>query len=173
MKRFLQTMFIVAVFFAFSGSVVFAKGGYNEWGYNYQANIFNGTYCDAYQDAAWCQPYKDVKLQMKWNDAWLNEDKVRHEGYDSYVGSGAWLTNHQAGTCELDGKTKKWNYFVKIAAIPEGAYVEDGNFFTEDGVLLGEPIWGSFYIGMQVSNDPCSGDHGMLTNTMPGLGNLN
>jgi len=28
--------------------------GYDQWGYNYQAHIFNGKYCDAYRNAAWC-----------------------------------------------------------------------------------------------------------------------
>jgi len=54
---------------------VVIETGYDEWGYNYQARIFNGTYCDAYRSAAWCQPYADVELEMKWNDAWLsNQD---------------------------------------------------------------------------------------------------
>ena len=46
--------------------------GYDEWGYNYQAHIFNGYYCDAYHDADWCREWKDDKLTMKWNDAWLS-----------------------------------------------------------------------------------------------------
>lgn len=33
---------------------VIIETGYDEWGYNYQAHMFNGTYCDAYRDAAWC-----------------------------------------------------------------------------------------------------------------------
>jgi hypothetical protein len=37
--------------------------GYDQWGYNYQAHMFNGTYCDAYRDAAWCQPYKDDEME--------------------------------------------------------------------------------------------------------------
>ena len=36
--------------------------GYDQWGYNYQAHMFNGGYCDAYRDAAWCQDYKDDDL---------------------------------------------------------------------------------------------------------------
>lgn len=81
--------------------------GYDQWGYNYQAHLFNGGYCDAYRDAAWCQDYKDVQLSMKWNDAWLsnkdcdNDGKLdRHLGLPSYIGSGAWVTNHQSGTYE-------------------------------------------------------------------------
>ena len=43
-----------------SGELVASDGstietGYDQWGYNYQAHMFNGYYCDAYRDAAWCQ----------------------------------------------------------------------------------------------------------------------
>lgn len=93
--------------------------GYNKWGYNYQAHMFNGMYCDAYGDAGWCQQFKDVSLMMKWNDAWMSnkdcgtqgDDQLaytslttpdnkldRHYPSNSYIGSGAWLTNHATGT---------------------------------------------------------------------------
>lgn len=39
--------------------------GYDEWGYNYQAHLFNGKYCDAYRNADWCQAYKDIDIEMK------------------------------------------------------------------------------------------------------------
>ena len=45
------------------GSVL--ETGYDQWGYNYQAHMFNGLYCDSYRDAAWCQPWVDVSLSMK------------------------------------------------------------------------------------------------------------
>ena len=64
----------------------------------------NGGYCDAYRNASWCQAYKDVNLLMKWNDAWLSNKDCggdglldRHYGLASYIGSGAWTTNHQSG----------------------------------------------------------------------------
>ncbi|MFH1153059.1 MAG: hypothetical protein V1793_04525 [Pseudomonadota bacterium] len=43
-----------------SGTILASDGavietGYDQWGYNYQAHIFNGYYCDAYRDAAWCR----------------------------------------------------------------------------------------------------------------------
>ncbi len=88
---------------ASDGSVI--TTGFDKWGYNYQGRLFNGMYCDSYRDADWCQEYKDVELQMKWNDAWLsnkdcdgNGSLDRHYGYSSYIGSGAWLTNHQSGS---------------------------------------------------------------------------
>lgn len=129
--------------------------GFNEWGYNYQAHLFNGKYCDAYFDAAWCQPWADVDLMMKWNDAWLSNKDCdgdgkldRHYGFDSYIGSGAWLTNHQKGTYEQDGKTCNWEYFVKIVAKPR--------VDTECN-----EIWGSFCIIESVYNDPCAGAYGI------------
>ena len=54
--------------------------GYDEWGYNYQAHLFNGYYCDSYRDAAWCQEWKDVVLMMKWNDAWLSNKDCDDDG---------------------------------------------------------------------------------------------
>ncbi len=154
--------------------------GFDEWGYNYQAHMFNGGYCDAYRDAAWCQPYKDVKLAMKWNDAWLsNKDCTdddlldRHYGFPSYIGSGAWLTNHQSGSYEdADGKTIKWNYFVKIVAAPSDAYVEGGIWYAADGTEIGPVIWGAFATIQQVENDPGAGAHGLqyLSDASAGFG---
>ncbi|HKJ03740.1 MAG TPA: hypothetical protein VJ997_14835, partial [Longimicrobiales bacterium] len=100
--------------------------GYDPWGYNYQARMFNGLYCDSYRDAAWCQPYKDVRLLEKWNEAWLGNQDCdgdglldRHLGFDSYIGSGAWLTNHQSGEdIGPTGEACTWSYFVKIVAAP-------------------------------------------------------
>lgn len=89
--------------------------GYDQWGYNYQAHMFNGYY-DNYS-----RPEAPVasgdRLMMKWNNAWLSNkdcgtqngqanytqlntpDTVldRHYPTDSYRGSGAWLTNHASG----------------------------------------------------------------------------
>ena len=152
---------------ASDGSVI--TTGFDEWGYNYQARLFNGYYCDSYRDADWCQPYKEVELIMKWNDAWLSNKDCdgdglldRHYGYDSYIGSGAWLTNHQSGEYEDgDGNICKWNYFVKIVAAPADANSVDGIWYTADGTEIGEVIWGSFAIIQQVENDACAGLHGV------------
>jgi hypothetical protein len=43
--------------------------GFDKWGYNYQAHMFNGKYCQAYQNAFWCQAYADIDLEMTLNDA--------------------------------------------------------------------------------------------------------
>ena len=151
--------------------------GYDEWGYNYGAHMFNGGYCDAYRDDTWCQEWADDDLIMKWNDAWLSNKDCdgdlkldRHYGYDSYIGSGAWLTNHQSGKVEVNGKLRKWTYFCKIVAVPSDATVTDDYWYTVDGIQIGPVIWGSFAIIQQVSNDPSNGEHGILYKSPAGPG---
>lgn len=154
--------------------------GYDEWGYNYQAQMFNGGYCDAYRDAAWCQPYKEDSLIMKWNDAWLSNKDCdddglldRHYGFASYIGSGAWLTNHQSGEyTAADGATCKWEYFTKIIAAPADATVIAGIWYAADGTEIGPAIWGAFATVQEVYNDPCYGAHGIyyLSPDHPGFG---
>ena len=150
-----------------AGEVI--ETGFDEWGYNYQAHMFNGGYCDAYRDAAWCQPYADVSLIMKWNDAWLSNKDCdndglldRHYGFLSYIGSGAWLTNHMSGEYESEGKICKWNYFVKIVAVPTDANLVEGVWYGADGTGIGPAIWGEFATIQEVENDPCAEIHGLL-----------
>jgi hypothetical protein len=190
------------------------KPGFDPFGYNYQAHLFNGYYANAYlgrdgfppyegddvayfqrlvsegypQDGSgkyaceykWYWPYRDVVLNMKWNDAWLSNKDCdgdglldRYYGYDSYIGSGAWETNYQSGTY-LDGNGKEchWNYFVKIVAVPESASSEGEIWYAEDGTEIGPSIWGAFAIVQQVYNDPCDGYHGIeyLSPAGPGFG---
>jgi len=134
MKKILLGLFAVSVLL-FSTAAVFAAGGFDQFGYNYKANIFNGNYCN--YDRVMGGEFCDVHLQMKWNDAWLNENRERHVGYDSYIGSGAWLTNHDVGVNE-DGST--WTYFVKIIAKPSVG------FACPDS----SEIWGDFCVIQQV-----------------------
>jgi hypothetical protein len=159
---------------------VVIKPGFDKWGYNYQAMIFVGKYCDAYQNAAWCQAYKDDVLSMKWNEAWLSNKDCdgdgkldRHYGFSSYRGSGAWLTNHQSGFYEMDGKECKWTYFVKIVAAPLDATLVTGVWIAADGTEIGPAIWGEFAVIEEVWNDPCARVHGIqyLSPDHAGLGN--
>ncbi len=146
--------------------------GYDLFGYNYQARMFRGRYCD--YDRVLGGPYSDVNLIMKWNDAWLsNMDRDgdglldRHYGFSSYIGSGAWETNHMWGT-NPDGT--HWNYYVKIVAVPFGSVDSDpsinnnGIWTASDGTVIGQEIWGAFAIIFQVSNDPSIPEHGVLYN---------
>jgi hypothetical protein len=144
--------------------------GFNSWGYNYQAHLFNGKYCDAYHNDAWCQAYANDDLEMKWNDAWLSNQDCdgdllldRHFGYPSYIGSGAWLTNHQKGVyLDAKGKKQRWEYFVKIVAAPADATLGVGTWYAADGTEIGPAIWGEFVTIQEVYNDTGTGDHGVL-----------
>ena len=176
--------------------------GYDDFGYNYQGHMFKGYYCNAYLggaglspytgslddyptedleafEAHWTYPHRDVKLVMKWNDAWLsNRDRDmdgsldRHWGYESYIGSGAWDTNHQFGSYIEDGKEYKWNYFVKIVSAPADAYADEGFWYSADDIEIGEVIWGAHAIIQQVFNDQGTGEHGIeyLSPVSAGLG---
>jgi hypothetical protein len=169
-----------------SGALINDQGepistGFDAWGFNYGAHLFNGTYCDANQDAAWCQEYREDELQMKWNDAWLSSRDCdgdakldRHLGYASYIGSGAWLTNHQSGWVQdASGKRRKWTYFIKIVAAQSDDELIDGMWYRA-GVEVGPKIWDEFIIVQEIYNDPTAGAHGILYKSPvgPGLGNL-
>jgi len=151
---------------ASDGSIITV--GYDSWGYNYQARLFKGGYCDAYRDAEWCQESREDSLLMKWNDAWLSNKDCdgdgkldRHYGLNSYIDSGAWLTNIQNGSYEKNGETCDWNYFVKIVAVPSDAENIDGIWYNNDGGEIGKAIWGEFALTMEVYNDSCTGEHGV------------
>ena len=167
------------------------KTGYDIYGYNYQAHLFNGYYCNAYLGGAgfppydgddasyleanpeaashWVWPYRDIWLNMKWNDAWLSNkdcnnddvlDRPSHPDFGgTYIGSGAWCTNHQRG--------EDWVYFVKIVAAPADANLVDGIWYAADGTEIGPVIWSQFAIIQQV-------DSGLgptyLSPSGPGLG---
>lgn len=145
------------------------NGAVDEYGYNYNAHMFNGSYFNSYARSAglpawdgddemylaenpsainhWAWEYREINLLMKWNEAWMsNKDRDddgkldRHYGYDSFIGSGAWLTNHQSG-----GKGKDhWTYFTKIVAAPTDAVKDGGIWYTADGIEIGPVIWGEF-----------------------------
>jgi len=150
--------------------------GYDQWGYNYQAHIFNGLY-ENFPRPTPPVAESDTALQMKWNDAWLSNKSCdgdvtldRHYGYVTYIGSGAWLTNHQWGTYEADGATYKWEYFVKIVAVPSDASNVSGVWHTADGVEIGPAIWGEFAVIQEVYNDQGTGEHGLYYKSPAGPG---
>ncbi len=141
--------------------------GFDSWGYNYQAHEFNGKYCDAYRNAEWCQAYVNDDLNMKWNDAWLSNKDCDGDGLldqpTNFIGTGAWVTNHQKGVyTDVNGKKQRWEYFVKIVAVPADATLSNGIWKTADGAEIGPVIWGQFAIVQEVYNDTGTGDHGVF-----------
>jgi hypothetical protein len=104
--------------------------GFDAYGVNYQAHLFNGSYFNNYANGAgfpaydgddaaylaanpsaashWAWPYRSTTVNMKWNDAWLSNQDCdgdglldRHYGFPSYIDSGAWETNHMLDTYDL------------------------------------------------------------------------
>jgi hypothetical protein len=124
------------------------EDGYDEYGYNYQAHMFNGIYSDA--DRVHGGPYGDVHLMMKWSDAWLSNQDRNGDGeldrgvgpdYDSSSVEGAWITNHMRG---VDDNGKKWTWFVKIVYPPGGAVdLNDDDIDDNTGAPV---IWTDFIV---------------------------
>jgi len=162
--------------------------GYDQWGYNYQAHMFNGMWCDyhpyyrpggaGHDDCI--RDMGNVELMMKWSDEWLsnkdcNDDGKLDRGYscdpDGANNSGcpgAWLTNHERGTyINAAGDVCSYYIFIKFIAAPDDAYVaepydEDGNgtWYTIDNIEIGVQIWGAFAVIQEVERDTCQGTHG-------------
>lgn len=141
--------------------------GYDQFGYDYQSHMFNGTYdgVDRNWDGTyWGQTgdFVDDKLMMKWSDAWLanvdcNDDGKLDRGLvDGIVGgiSKGWLTNHVEGDY-LDGagNLQSYTYFVKIVWTGPGS-----------------PLWGEYTVIQEVYDDPAGGLEGLQNKSTPGFG---
>jgi len=149
-----------------SGTITDSKGnplvmGFDQWGYNYQAHIFNGYY-DNYTRPTVPVTSGD-KLVMKWSDSWLanvdcNGDHKLDRGLvDGVVGgtSLGWETNHLDGSyVDANGVTQHYVDFVKIAWTGPGS-----------------PLWGQYTIIEEVWNDPSAGYNGLYSKLgAPGFG---
>ena len=141
--------------------------GFDQFGYNYQAHQFNGTYdsSDRVLDGTyWGQTgdFVDDHLSMKWSDDWLSNvdcdgDGKLDRGADGSGISQGWLTNHLEGDYDSDGDgTQDAHYtdFVKIVWVGPGG-----------------SLWGQYEVIQEVYNDPVGGYHGLLDKMpSPGLG---
>ena len=121
---------------------------------------------------AWHWPYRHDHVSIKWNDAWLSNQDCDGDGKldrpNSYVGSGAWTTNHQSGNEDEKGNPiPQWMYFVKIVALPTNAVCAGGNgsMCSVNGQEFGYRIWDDMAIVQQVYSDPALGYHGLLFNS--------
>ena len=144
--------------------------GYDQYGYNYQAHMFNGLY-ENYSRPIPPVTSSDVNLIMKWSDEWLsnldcNGDHKLDRGLNAKTGistgtSMGWLTNHMEGDCPTaDGGSIHVTYFVKI--------VYDGG--TACGVGLPSCIWSVYTVIEEVGEDPtngvCLGNRGLNRNSL-------
>ena len=149
-----------------SGTIIDSAGnpitlGYDQYGYNYQAHMFNGYY-DNYSRPAVPVTTGD-KLIMKWSDAWLaNVDCDRNGKLDRGLVDGVsdgiskgWLTNHVVGDyTDGDGNIQNYTDFVKIVWTGPSS-----------------PLWGEYTIIEEVWNDPAGGLNGLYFKLgAPGFG---
>ena len=180
-RKLLLVVVAVLALLVLGAGVVWAQGGFDKWGYNYQAHLFNGLYWNSSRPETPCEPGtcpSDTHLIMKWSDEWLsnkdrNADGKLDRGYscdpvnaNSSACEGAWLTNQQRGEYVGDeGQTCKWTYFVKIVYPPGGPVDADGDGFDDN--TGGSIIWGAYVRIQQVSNDTCAGEHGNIFSVQP------
>lgn len=139
--------------------------GFDEFGYNYQAHEFNGTYdsSDRVLDGTYfggTGDYVDDRLQMKWSDDWISNVDCTGDGKLDRGASGVsqgWLTNHIVGDYDSDGdgfEDAHYTDFVKIVWVGPGG-----------------SLWGQYQVIEEVYNDPVGGFHGVLDKMpAPGLG---
>jgi hypothetical protein len=139
--------------------------GYDQFGYNYQAHMFNGTYdsSDRVLDGKYwgsTEDYVDDKLMMKWSDEWLsnvdcnNDHKLDRGLVNGWVGgtSLGWETNHVEGDyIDADGNLQHYTYFAKIVWIGPGG-----------------DLWGQYSMIMENYQDPTGMMH--YHEAAPGFG---
>ncbi len=136
-------------------ATVSAKGGFDEFGYNDTARVFNGTgssWCLAGGRAANCVgDYSNDKLVMKWNAAWdaCNAAQGTLDENTAAACAGAWTNNEWNGMAP-GGSGAVWHY--KIVWIG-GSCGADGNPLPDGGYC----IWGSYEVLMDQGLDPSFG----------------
>lgn len=119
-------------------TMVRTAGGFDEYGYNYQAMIFVGP-ADGVDrvldEKVWGDPtYANDHLVMKWSKGW---DDARFHG--APWTREAWLTNEWNGRVP-GGSGEVWHYKI----IWVGPELEDSPYWREGGY----PIWGQFEVIM-------------------------
>ncbi len=145
MKRIL-TLIVALLTLA---TVAYAAGGFDEFGYNRKARIFNGPasgWCLARGAPADCMGiYSNDRLVMKWNAEW---DRGNAEGWTDPNGYDAWEDNEWNGAFP-GGSGAVWHY--KIAWDQECA---TSGVPSRAG---GYCIWGQFEVLMDQGKDPSYG----------------
>lgn len=130
--------------------------GYDKYGYNYQAHIFNGLLENSSRPKVVVTEGTE-NLVMKWSDNWLanvscDGDGKLDRGLDKKTGesdgiSKGWCTNHMEGDyLGSDGELHHYTYFVKIGyvgAAPVG----------EPDPYADSRIWGVYAIIQEIQTD--------------------
>ena len=142
-------MAVVAGLFVFALLVVpvLAAGGFDQFGYNYQARLFSGKAdgVDRVLDGAvWGDPtYANDRLVMKWSKAWddavFGPDGIRENGDELPWTPDAWENNEWNGAVK-GGSGEVWHYKI----IWVGPDLENSLYWREGGYA----IWGQFEVIM-------------------------
>jgi hypothetical protein len=169
------------------------SNGYDAYGFNYTAQRFSGWWVNAFLGFDGLPPYDGdvegylaahptaaekeywwavgLRLDIKWIDAYRSRTDCdgngwfdRHYGYETYMGSGAWYTNHVNGTM----MGMEWRSFSKVAAVPADAILEGGIWYTAGGQEIGYAV-SDAAPGMAGTMDVLAG-YGPLFRGLPGLG---
>jgi hypothetical protein len=136
-----------------TGVAIAATGtGFNQYGYNYGARIFNGSFNQ------WCQEafstttsacdsilgnYANDKLIMKWNAQW---DACNANGYNNPTYClGAWVDNEFNGKFP-GGSGEIWHYKI----IWVGSAEQNSPYWLPGGY----PVWGNYEVVMDQGSDP-------------------
>jgi len=145
LKLALVALSLLAVLCVSTAPAFAQGGGFDEFGYNYQAMVFVGKAdgVDRVLDGmVWGDPtYANDWLVMKWSKGW---DDARFHG--APWGPDAWETNEWNGM-NPDGSQSVWHY--KIIWVGS----EGSEYWREGGYL----IWGQFEVIMDQGIDPSIG----------------
>jgi hypothetical protein len=138
MKKTLFAFATAAILLLTLATPVVAAGGFDEYGYNYQARLFNGKAdgIDRFLDGmVWGDPtYANDRLVMKWSKAW---DDARFNG--AAWTPDAWETNEWNGAFP-GGSGEVWHY--KIVWV--GPELENSLYWRDGGYA----VWGQFEVIM-------------------------
>lgn len=152
MKKYLIAITIAAILIIASVIPVSAGTGFDEYGYNDTARLFNGT-GESWSlakglPADYLGAYAKDKLVMKWNAEW---NRGNAEGWVNGPYK-AWETNEWNGVGVEGGSGAVWHYKI----IWVGDYVADPSLIpdAEDGAY---GIWGQFAVIMDQGVDPALG----------------
>ena len=134
--------------------------GFDDYGYNYQAHLFNGTHDQWSTAKNGTAGDEELFMEMKWNDEWLSNVDANGDGKldrpndndGSYIGSGAWEI-YKEYTLDENGEVD-YEYMCKIIAAPVDATKSGGYWYSADGEELGYVLWEAFFVSQEVSTDP-------------------
>ena len=143
-------LIVVSIITLLTPTVAYAAGGFDEFGYNDTARVFNGIAdgVDRNLDGkVWGSPtYANDYLVMKWNAEW---DRGKAEGW-SIPPYAAWLNNEWNGKFP-GGSGESWVYKIKwvgpcgaeYTPLPDGGYCIWGQFavILSQGSVAGEHFW--------------------------------